>query len=320
MRCSSLVMTAVLLSGGVARANEDDDAAAWWKANGTAALAALRKDWKARDMPDDTTFLVHLPSGQPALPRLGSLPEGVPLQIAVISSKPSGFSVALKDCADVDKFRIKSQDLAAKQSGNGPIPGVNVASPPLGLVAAGPVFECGAGTATYDLSGADAKLLSTTRLVSRPIYSFALVTAIGFDMTILHDYNAVRSPSGLNQVARANERIGPLVLAGAQWMVGGVDYTHMAWNNYIVNPFVAVDASAPLTGFVIGDSITLTGGLSLSIGLAVHRGTRLQGASVGTTLGEDGAVPKTATWHDPRFGLYFGVTLDSNVYSALKGS
>jgi len=61
-------------------------------------------------------------------------------------------------------------------------------------------------------------------------------------------------------------------------MIGGVDYTDMRKYNYFANPFVAFDAASPLTGFVVGDTITYSGGISFAIGLAVHEGERLRGA------------------------------------------
>jgi hypothetical protein len=295
----------------------DEAAAKWWNDHHATAEEALRSEWKTR-IPSNTRFLVHLPSGRPAFPQQGSLREGIPLQVVVLTNHALGPYVDVTSCPDEVRFRIKQPDGAGAAEKKG-----EVAAEQISLIPVGQIFECGAGAMSYDLKsgpGVDAKVLSTTKLVSRPVYSFALVTAVGFDTTISHDFAAVRSPSGINEVARENDRVGPAVLAGAEWMVGGVDYGDMKWNNYIVNPFAAVDASSALTGFVVGDSITVTGGVSLAIGLAVHRGTRLTGVSVGTPLGDAAAVPKEATWHDPRFGLFLGVTLDSNVYNALKGS
>jgi hypothetical protein len=153
----------------------------------------------------------------------------------------------------------------------------------------------------------------------RPVYSFALVTAVGFDTTISHDFEAVPGSEGMtNVIAPKHDRAGPTVLVGGQWMIGGVDYTDMRWYNYFANPFGAFDASSPLAGFVVGDTVTITGGISLAIGLAAHRGTRLRGAQLGDSLGDKGDVPKEDTWRQQRLGFYVGVTLDSKVFEALK--
>jgi hypothetical protein len=172
----------------------------------------------------------------------------------------------------------------------------------------------------YDLqikAGTAAAVTVSHSIDVRPVYSFALLTALGFDTTISHDFQAVPAAGGGNVIAPKHDRAGPAMLIGGQWMIGGVDYTDMRWYNYVANPFAAFDASAPLAGFVVGDALTTRGGISLAIGLGVHEGVRLKGVQPGDPLAT-GDVPKDATWHDQRVGFYIGVAFDSKVFEALK--
>ena len=100
-------------------------------------------------------------------------------------------------------------------------------------------------------------------------------------------------------------------------MIGGADYTDMRRYNYFANPFVAFQASSPLTGFVIGDTLTFKGGISLGLGLSVHQGTRLSGAEPGDPLTMGSAPPVQPYWRDARLGFYIGVVFDTNIYNAL---
>jgi hypothetical protein len=298
----------------------DDVATRWWLSErGASALDALRRAGAQRGLPEDVQFLVHTPSGQPVFPHASSLREGTPVQIVMIQSSDGAptVDVVAKTCAAYQAFRVVGDAKPEKQSA----PIAPELAVHLELSAKGPYLRCGAGSMTYDLTlkAGDAAAVATSHTLDiRPVYSFALLTALGFDTTISHDFQAVAARDGNGNIAAAkHDRVGPGILIGGQWMIGGVDYTQLRWYNYLANPFVAFNASSPLTGFVVGDTLTTRGGISFAIGLAVHQGTRLKGVAVGDPLAT-GDVPKDATWHEQRLGLFLGVAFDSKVYDALK--
>lgn len=299
----------------------DADAYRWWvSADGIGARDAFQRTGEERGLPEDAALLVHLPSGRLVFPSGTSLREGTPVQVVVIASRASGFEFAPKECASLKTFRTVGDGAAPPPAEKQAADGALGATPRPMLVGVGPYVRCGAGSLSYDLSygtGTTAKTLSTTKLEMRPVYSFALVTAIGFDTTISRDFEAIPGEAG-NVIAAKHDRFGPTILIGGQWMLGGVDYTDMRWYNYFANPFVAFDAASPLSGFVAGNTFTLTGGISLAVGLAAHRGVRLKGAQLGDSLGELGDVPRDNTWRRQRLGFYIGVALDSKVFEALK--
>lgn len=302
-------------------ATPDDSAASrWWLGEGGArALDALTRIGRQRGLPDDTRFVVYLPSGHPVFPAPSSVREGTPVQIVMIqpSQGAPDVQVVTKNCAAVKAFRVTGDSGTEKQGAPG---GVGAAPPRFELSARGPYLRCGAGSLTYDLqikAGSAAAVTVSQTLEVRPVYSFALLTTLGFDTTISHDFQAVPAAGGGDIVTPRHDRIGPSILVGGQWMLGGVDYTDLRWYNYFGNPFLAFEAASPLTGFVVGDTLTIRGGISLAIGLAAHKGTRLRGVRVGDPL-PTGDVPKDATWHAQRLGLYLGVALDSKVFEALK--
>jgi hypothetical protein len=302
---------------------DDDTAARWWLSEaGIAARDSLTRNGRSRGLPDDAVVLVHLPSGKPAFPNSTSVREGTVVQIAVIQPNKAAPSVEFvpKNCAAFKAFRVDgdSGDAAEKHGGR---TGITTTDKDLHLElsAKGPFLRCGAGVLNYDLvfKSANAEAVTSAHTVDvRPVYSFALLTTLGFDTTIQRDFQTIPAEGG-SLIARKHDRVGPTVLIGGQWMLGGVDYTDMRWYNHVLNPFIAVDAAAPLTGFVIGDTLTISGGISLGIGLAAHEGARLEGARVGDLI-TGGDVPKRNTWHDQRLGFFIGVAFDSKAYEALK--
>ena len=101
-------------------------------------------------------------------------------------------------------------------------------------------------------------------------------------------------------------------------MVGGVDYEEMRWYNYFANPFIAVNPKSPTVDAIVGLSLTPTGGISLALGASLHEKIVLSGYSVGDAFAGDGAVPVRSTWSGIKPGFFAGVTIDSNIYSAVK--
>jgi hypothetical protein len=303
----------------------DDDAARWWASeDGLGARDRFLRAGKQRGLPDDPVLLVHLPSGRLVAPSPSSLRDRSVVQVVVISSHASGFDMVPKECAAPAPLRLLGDPApagAVKQAARGGLG----ATPPISLVGAGAYVQCGAGTLTYDLSygaGDATRALSTTKLTIRPTFTLAIVTAVGFDTTVIRDYAAVRAEqlgTG-NVIGNQHTKVGPSVLVGGQWMLGNVDYTDMRWYNYVLNPFVAVDVSAPLSGFVVGDTLTLTGGISLALGLAVHPGVRLKGSRLDDPLADAADPQKQADWNAYHLGLFVGVALDSKIFKALSSA
>ena len=301
----------------------DEDAARWWASeDGLSARDRFRRAARQHGLPKDTVLMVHLPSGRLVTPSPSSLRDRSVVQVAVISWRASGFDMVSKECAAPVAMRMLGEPppaAPAKQRA----PGAIGETPPPELVGAGAYVQCGAGNLTYDLTygtGAATKALSTTKLTIRPTYTLAVVTAVGLDTTIIHDYAAVRAQelgTG-NVIGNKHTKVGPSVLVGGQWMLGNVDYTDMRWYNYVLNPFAAVDASAPLSGFVVGDTLTLTGGISLALGLAVHPGVRLKSARLYDPLADAADPSKESSWNAYHLGFFIGLALDSKVFKALS--
>lgn len=315
--------TPALLSGADI---SDDEAARWWgNADGLAARDRFVRAARDRGLPHNAVLMVHLPSGRLATPSPSSLRDRSVVQVVVISTHASGFNMVSKGCVTPTPLRVlggQQSDPPKTQSDRvDSVPEARTAS--LALVGAGAHLECGAGELTYDLTygnAGDEKVLSTTSVTIRPTFTLAVLTAIGFDTTIKHDYAAVRARDleAGHVIGNRHTKVGPSVLVGAQWMLGNVDYSDMRWYNYIANPFVAIDAAAPLSGFVVGDTLTLTGGVSLALGLAVHPGVRLKGTRLYDPIADNAEPQKDTDWSSYRLGFFVGIALDSKVFKALS--
>ena len=164
----------------------------------------------------------------------------------------------------------------------------------------------------------DANVLETTTLRFRPKFHLGAIALLGWDTAERVSFSA-RTASGdaMPTIAEHEDRAGAEVYVGAVWMIGGVDYEEMRWFNHVSNLFVAADPTNPLTDFAAGVAITPTGGISLGLGLSFHKGSALDGPSVGDIFAGEGDVPTRSSWSAGSFGLVVGLTIDSKIYEAL---
>ncbi|MCA9651789.1 MAG: hypothetical protein KC501_17880 [Myxococcales bacterium] len=324
----------------------DTAAAAWWTANGETKSKTLVESlgkaglgrpfgrrFRSRDR-KDTVFLVHLPSGAPASPFPSSVREGTILQVAVlrplseVEGRARSYSIEVESCAAVEPFRTTLENEAAppEQAGAASRDGAGI---DFTVVPIGPWMRCGDGKLEYTLrvtdppsadGGIETTIAATTKVGIRPVHHLAAVAIPGFDTARLPSFG-VRDGvivGGLDTSTERFDRVGARVMVGAQWMIGGVDYEQMRWHNYFANLFVGVDATKPLDGFTTGLAITPTGGISLAVGLSLHKTRQLDdGLRVGDPFVGDGDVPSTGNWRDPSAGLFVGLAIDHRIYQAL---
>jgi hypothetical protein len=166
---------------------------------------------------------------------------------------------------------------------------------------------------------------TSERLRINPKHHIAAVVAVGWDFAKETQYfKGDSTPDDPNDDADTiidsrEVSEGATLYVGAQWMVGGVDYHNMRWWNYWANLFVAVNAVAPLDDFAIGLALTPTGGISLAVGPTFHKRTWLDdGFTDGQIFNDDGNIPTNRRWQGPVVGAFLGLTIDSNVFKALK--
>lgn len=298
----------------------DFEASAWLASSpGRAAVAAVVERIQAehRSLDDeDVVLLKHLPSGAPAFPFPPSVSEHQTIQIvAVINKRDLGsVDVNLTTCTRPQRERLKGDfgALAAK-----PQTAVEPA-PDFALMPIGSLIQCGPDTMAYTVTvtpdgSTAAPDPASARLDVRPVYHLAATAFFGFDRVEKATFAA---RSGV--VTQQTDEIGANLLVGATWYPFGVDYGRMRWYNYFLNPFVAVDLDSPKESFVVGTTITVTGGISLAVGCAFHRLDELDGFAPGDPFTGDGTVPTRKAWSKQGRGLYVGVALDQHIFTALK--
>lgn len=276
--------------------------AMWWQQNGSSELKKLRVDGH---YPTGTQFLVHYDNGEPAPPFQASLTERDPIQIAVIAPAGSRLAIALSvtSCEKVVPFRVKEQ---------APTPGQpeDREAPPAALVPYGPLLRCGAGTFSYSLGIDGSPSVHSLRV--RPVSHLSFTTAYGFDFTRVPSFSVENG-----KVARTSDRAGPGLRLGLTWFPLGIDYEDMkAWN--YVNPVFAFDPTAPTENFLAGAAITPTGGFAVVVGANFRRRTVLRGTTVGADI-TGTEVPTSKEWNSGGVGLYVGLSVDDDVFTAIKG-
>jgi hypothetical protein len=309
-----------------ARQKLDQRAYKWLhSAYGDNAVKVLEDRFK-NEKKKKLSLLVHLPSGAPAPPSASSFRENTPLQ-AVIIVPTEGFEdsvgLSVTTCEGTQAFRVKPSTPA------GPAAVATKHSGPFTrdeffLFPIGRWFKCGAGVANYDLNfgSGEGEQTVPSKLRMRPVHHLAATVVVGYDWgrEVGYETRAGLDAAG-NAIATVDDYKQPVGIAayvGATWMVGGVDYEHKRPWNYFGNVFVAVDPQAPTKHAVAGLAITPTGGISLALGVGLHKGQTLRGYEVGQRFEGDGEIPTRETWKGVRAGPFIGVTLDSNVYEALK--
>jgi hypothetical protein len=280
----------------------DVEIATWWQQNRTNELEKLRK---GSGYPASTQFLVHYDNGEPAPPFSASLTERAPIQIAVIARPGTtpALTLSVTSCEKVVPFRIREPAPAGA-------PQAKELKPPPVLVAYGPLLRCGAGTFSYSL-GIDGSSTAHSLRV-RPVSHLAFTTAYGFDFTRVPSF-AVEN----GKVARTSDRAGFGLRLGATWFPLGIDYEDMKPWNY-VNPMFAFDPVSPTENFLVGGAITPTGGLALLVGANFRRRTALRGTTVGADI-TGTEVPTSKEWTNNGIGLYVGLSVDDDVFQAIKG-
>jgi hypothetical protein len=275
---------------------------------GVKAMSDLVASGSSRGLPPNTAFLVHLPSGAPAFPFPNSLREGTPMQVVVIAAldQPEPIDISVTACADIQTFRVKPADTSGKQAAA------------FALIPVGAWFKCGAGTATYSLKfGGDTGRTTTTSVRMRSVYHFAATLIVGYDTAPTASFGT-STQGGAQHVVENDSRVGLAAYIGGVWMVGGVDYEDMKFYNYFLNPFIAVNPTAPTKDAIVGLALTPTGGISIALGVSLHEKTVLNGMSVGDAFTGSGSVPTRDSWGDVSPGFFAGVAVDSNVYNAVK--
>lgn len=274
--------------------------------------------------PLDLTYLVHLPSGQPAFPSPARLTEGQDVQVVLMvpdNAPPQTLSLQVDGCGDVNTFRT---DIAGPIT---PADGKHAkdTGPPSSFefLPVGQYFSCGAGTVTYTLkvqaAGATtATTISTTKVTFRPKYHVAAIALLGWDTAQRTTY-AADVPAGYSSpvVARRKEKVGVATYVGATWMFGGVDYEDMQWWNYFANLFIAADPANPTKDVVAGISITPTGGAALSVGISYHEGQVLEGLVPGNPVPVGTTFPLHSSWSERGQGLFVGLSIDSRIYDSI---
>jgi len=300
-------------TGAATPAEVDTGMVSWWQTDGRRALDDLKSGW-ARAVAGprfryDIHFLVHYANGEPAPPYPESVPEGQPIQVVVIVEQgvPLQASLTVNSCEGLQPFRVKE---AAAAPGGRPEAGVKKRE--FLLVAFGRTLACGAGTLSYTLKLNEVDHVQSLRV--RPVYHLAVTAAYGFDFTRVPSFSA---PNGT--ILKTADRAGLGLRLGFTWFPWGIDYEDMQWFNWFTNFVFAVDPNAPTENFLTGVALTPTGGLSLLVGMNLRRVTVLRGMAVGAPFPGPGDIPTDKVWSNESIGLYLGLSVDDDLFKAMKG-
>lgn len=335
----------------------DARASRWWVKYGPDALLTLRKQLvqlrNAGSVPkevaakpdgeielDDVHLLVHLPSGAVAPPFRARVSEGESAQVVLIM--PSGANITadveVTGCEDVHPFRVRSKGTATDPEKHD---ARELDPNDFELRTIGEQLRCGPDEFSYtiwptihapELPGGDKQAedesetepsgASTTITVGSRNH-LAGVAVVGYSSAeqVEFEKRTDRSEDDATvTIAEKEERRGAGVYVGALWMLGGVDYGNMRWYNYFANVFVSANPESPLEDIVAGLSFTLSGGVSLSAGINVLKGVRLDDYSVGDQFTGDGAIPTKESWKEASVGFFGGLAIDTDIYEALIAS
>jgi hypothetical protein len=287
----------------------DGEAQTWL----TSAEGQAEKERLLAQLGNGVALLMHLPSGRAAAPAPASLSERDDYQIAVIIDRKTAQSwtvdVNVVTCSARDPFRIKGDftDVAGLKFAKAREFAIMLVERPLG---------CGAERMEYGLSvtaGAAKGVEIKTGWKVRPVYHLAATVAWAFDGAQRRSFAPVDG-----KIAETRERFGPEFNLGFTWFPGGVEYGAMRWYQHVLNPFLLVDIDAPKENFVVGTAITPTGGISVGIGMSVHKDTLLKSGQVGDPFTGDGDVPVRKDWTKDSLGFYVGVLFDTNIFKAVN--
>ena len=279
-------------------------------------LTTLREEFPSLKR-NGIVLLRHLPSGAPAFPFASSVSEHQTIQIATVVDRRStvgSVDVTMTACERPLRERMKGDfgSLAAKPQGIGRL------EPDFALLPIGTLIQCGPDEMRYTMSvtpadGSAKPEPTAARLEVRPVYHVGATAFMGFDSVKKPEFSV---QSGV--VTRQTDAFGTGFFVGATWYPFGVDYGRMRWWNYVVNPFGGVSMDAPKENFIVGNAFTVTGGISLAVGAAIHRLDELNGIAEGAAFTGDGTVPTRKAWSKKGVGWYIGVAVDNNVLTAFR--
>ena len=264
---------------------------------------------------DRLVLLKHLPSGAVAPPFPYSVSEHQVLQIAIVVDMHdlASAEVQFSSCEKPLLERLKGDfgAFAARAEGT-------EEEPDFRLMPLGSLFQCGPERLAYSVTvtteGAKEKSNPAPAIVQvRPVYHLGATAVMGFDWTQKSTY-AVKS----EVITKTQDRFGNSLFVGGTWYPFGVDYGRMRWWNYIVNPIAAVSLDNPKENFFVGNAFTVTGGISVAVGMAFHHLDALDGVKEGDKFTGDGNVPTIKQWSKAGRGFFLGVAVDNNIFKALK--
>ena len=149
----------------------------------------------------------------------------------------------------------------------------------------------------------------------RPVYDVAAIAVVGYDSAVRNAYASVAGT-----VEQQQDPTGLASYVGGVWMIGRVDYSDMRWYNYVFNLFVGINPVDPLKDVSIGLAPTLTGGVSLALGMTLHQQTKLEGLKPGDPAPTTGEIATRTSWAGPAVGAFVGLAIDTNVLAALKSA
>lgn len=286
------------------------DAAAWWETEGR---KQLRKFRARQGFPKETRFLVHYATGDRAAPFPASISEREPVQVVLIADARKELSAELvvSSCEDVQPFRVMKP-----ASAEGQLQAKKEEPPEWRLVPVGSLLQCGAGRLAYTLRLTKPEEVSAaTQVRVRPVSNVAATVVYGFDFVKERSFGVVDG-----RVEQREDEAGLGLRVGLTWFLPwGVDYEDMKPHNHVANLVFAVDPEAPTERFMTGLALTPTGGLSLVLGVSVHRRTALAGGlTPGAPFTGPGDVPTRREWSAAGVRPFIGLGLDDNVYRAFR--
>jgi hypothetical protein len=257
--------------------------------------------------PQNIRLLTHLPSGakSPLYPTSISERDLAQVLLLVQVGETPSVAFTLTRCEAIPNYRMAG-DFAAFQAR---------VELDFEIVRIGHALSCGADKLEYSLAvskgGVPPAQPVPSTLPVRPVYHLAATAVFGFDTTKQSTFE-VRD----GKIAESIDRVGPGLLVGGTYYIGGADFADMRPYQHFLNPLVVVSLTAPKDRFVVGTTFTYRGGISAAVGLAMNHVPALKdGFTVGAPFAGTGDVPQRKKWVP---GFYIGVAVDDKLYQSLK--
>jgi hypothetical protein len=289
-------------------ATELDSRAELWLSTDVAKtkLAAIKRNAGA------SVVLLHLPSGRVASTNPASLREDAVVLVAMVidTNHPSwAADVNVLSCPERDPNRIL---------GNFEGVSLHAAVPQFDLLAANRPFQCGSGLMQYAFRASRDRVAGTEQRTSwrvRPVYRFSATVTLGYDTGQDRSYGV---KDGKIALTPNPTTVGFKNKLGFTWFPFGVDYENMRLINYLVNPVVLFDLDTPKKAFVIGNSFTPSGGVSVTLGASFRKVAVPKDGKAGDATTET-SVATQEDWAPEGRSLYVGLSFDTKIFSSLKG-